>query len=192
MKLLRALESHRKGVLVRDLLAETGTTAIPLRALEEKGLVRFSEAHHRHSGGFRPRNLPTLDAPEQARAWQAIQLTLCLVQTLRGVHAPCSCWMTPHLPQAQIPGHSMCVPPVRPCANGSQALLLTPNNAAMRRIAQQLEEHLPGRVLSWHGTMRSSLRRTTWERIERGELGPGRWDTLGGHASIAESGSHIG
>ena len=71
-KLLRALESHGKGVLVRDLLEETGTTALPLKTLEEKGLVRFSEAHQPQSAKIEPHDLPPLDSPEQEQVWQTI------------------------------------------------------------------------------------------------------------------------
>ncbi len=168
MKLLRALESHRKGIFVRDLLLETGTTAIPLRALEEKGLVRFSEAHHRQSGGFRPRNLPTMDAPEQEQAWHAIQSVMTSPDSKGNARAMLV--MDDAASTADSHPWALFVHAAgQALIGGTQVLLLTPSNFALRRIAQQLENHFPGRVLSWQGAMRASLRRTTWERIERGE-----------------------
>ena len=54
-------------------------------------------------------------------------------------------------------------------ASASQVLLLAPNNYVMQRIAQSFEQYFPERVLSWHGTLRASRRRTAWERVQHGE-----------------------
>ena len=168
MKLLRALESHRKGLSVRDLLEETGTTAIPLRSLEEKGLVRFSKAQHRHAAAIRPRNLPTWETPEQEHAWQAIETFMSSSDAAENARAMLV--MNDAASAAITDSWALYVHAAgRALLGGSQVLLLTPSNFALRRIAQQLEEHFPGRVLAWHGAMRASLRATTWERIERGE-----------------------
>lgn len=167
-KLLRALESHGKGVLVRDLLEEIGTTALPLKTLEEKGLVRFSEARQVRSAAIQPRDLPPLDSPEQEQAWQAILELMSTPETApRGrslvvmdslsTGANTSLWALHAHAAAQA------------LAAGSQVLLLAPNNYVMQRVARALEAVFPERVLSWHGTLRASRRRGTWERIERGE-----------------------
>ncbi|MDE2840572.1 MAG: hypothetical protein OXM03_08090, partial [Chloroflexota bacterium] len=167
-KLLRALESHGKGVLVRDLLEEIGTTALPLKTLEEKGLVRFSEARQVRSAAIQPRDLPPLDSPEQERAWQTI-----LEQMSRPESAPRgrslvvmdSLSTGPNTSPWALHAHAA----AQTLATGSQVLLLAPNNYVMQRIARALEAVFPERVLSWHGTLRASRRRGTWERIERGE-----------------------
>lgn len=168
MKLLRALESHRKGVIVGDLLQVTGTTAIPLRALEEKGLVRFSDAQHQKATTVRPRNLPRLDAPEQERAWQAIRTFMSSSEAAGGAWAMLV--MDDATTAASTESWALHVHAAgQALLSGSQVLLLTPNNSGLQRIAQLLEQHFPDRVLAWHGAMRASLRRTAWERIERGE-----------------------
>ena len=167
-KLLRALESHGKGVPVRALLEETGTTAAALRALEEKGLVRFSEVHALQTAEIRLHDLPALNSPEEEGAWEAIEeLTTSadsapssrsmLVMDGLSSNAGTSPWAL----YAHAAGKAL--------AAGSQVLLLAPNNFALRRIAQMLESSFPERVLPWHGALRASRRRTTWERIERGE-----------------------
>lgn len=167
-KLLRALESHGKGVLVRDLLEETGTTAVPLKTLEEKGLVRFSAARKVQSAAIQPHGLPTLDSPEQERAWQAIQDLLSgpdcgpssrsmLVMDGIASSAKASPWALYVHAVGQV------------LESGSQVLLLAPNNYVMQRIAQSFEQFFPDRVLSWHGALRASRRRITWERARSGD-----------------------
>lgn len=165
--LLRALESYSKGVLVRELLEQTGTTAASLRALEEKGLVRFSESRQVHAAEVQREHLPALESPELVSAWQAMQdilstndpevrsRSLVVMHGLDSGAVPSSWTLFAHAARA--------------LAAGSQVLLLAPNQYVMRRIAQMLAGPLPDRVLSWHGTLRASSRRKSWERIERGE-----------------------
>ncbi|MCY4436132.1 MAG: primosomal protein N' [Chloroflexi bacterium] len=167
-KLLRALESHGQGVLVRTLLEETGTGVASLRALEERGLVSFREAYEVQAREVQSHDLPGLESPEQEHAWAAISEfmssslpadnthTMVVMEgTASGVDS--TPWAL-HLHAA-----------ARALGSGTQVLLLAPNSFAMQRIVQKLNPIFPDRVLSWHGPLGAARRRTAWERVQRGE-----------------------
>ena len=167
-KLLRALESYGKGVLIRALLEETGTGVASLRTLEEKGLVRFREVYQVQAREAQTHGLPSLDSPEQNRAWEAICEFMSSIPPADNAR---SMVVMDSLASGvdSTPWSLYIHAAARALGFGSQVLLLAPNSYAMQRIAQNLDPFFPDRVLSWHGTLGAARRRTAWERVQRGE-----------------------
>ena len=147
---------------MRQLLAETGANVLPLRTLADKGLVRFSEAHHHETCKMKPVALPSHASPVEAAAWETISTFMSSSSSGHGlrsliVMADTAPW--------QLYAHAV----ARALESGTQVLLLAPSTYAVRRIEETLEAIFPNRVLSWHGVLGAARRRTAWERVETGE-----------------------
>ncbi len=161
-KLLQALERLGRSVPVRQLLAETGANVLPLRTLAEKGLVRFSEAHHHGIRETKPDALPSLASPVAAAAWENIAGFMSSSSSSLGLR---SLVVMSDIAPGNLYAHAV----ARALESDGQVLLLAPSADAVRRIEETLEAIFPNRVLTWHGGQGAARRRTAWERVEAGE-----------------------
>jgi primosomal protein N' (replication factor Y) len=161
-KLLEAIENHGRRLLVSELLEATGSTAVSLRALEEKGLVRFIVAHDIKNGEPPTYNLPSLDSPVEMQAWDAIAR---FMSSFPAEASDRSMVVMAGYNPSNLYVHAI----AEILRAGSQALLLVPSAYTLQNISELLDATFPNQVLSWHGTVGATRRRDAWERVQRGD-----------------------